>query len=269
MKTIDSDVLAELSAAEIDGANVRLVRQIDRKLYLRCADVLESFGGKWNKKAKAHIFDDEPGERIDNAILTRSYERLKDVGQTLGWFPTPAPLVARVIELAQLKAGMSVLEPEAGTGAIADAAAAIVGLPNVLCCEIRPDASDVLREKGYMVREGNFLLTTPPTSYGASGSPADRVLMNPPFSRGLDQAHVAHAWRFVAAGGRLVSIMAGFYRGDEIMPAFQGRQDAKSREVAEFFEERSGEWEPCPEGSFKPAGTTIPTVIVTVDKENA
>ena len=34
-------------------------------------------------------------------------------------FPTPAPLVERMIEAAGLEPGMTVLEPSAGTGAIA------------------------------------------------------------------------------------------------------------------------------------------------------
>ena len=47
------------------------------------------------------------------------------------FFPTPPELVQRLLLLTGLEAGMTVLEPQAGSGAIALAAAVVVGKDNV------------------------------------------------------------------------------------------------------------------------------------------
>ena len=56
----------------------------------------------------------------------------------------------------------------------------------------------------------DFLETTPEPVY-------DRVIMNPPFTRGADAKHVLHALGFVKPGGLLVSVMSNgaSYRGDK------------------------------------------------------
>lgn len=67
---ITQDVLEVLSRAEIQGNNLRLTGELDRKLYLKTNNVLEAAGGKWNKKAKAHIFQDETDDIIEQMLLT-------------------------------------------------------------------------------------------------------------------------------------------------------------------------------------------------------
>jgi hypothetical protein len=38
--------------------------QLDRKLYVSVNKVLEAIGGKWNRREKAHLFDECPEETI-------------------------------------------------------------------------------------------------------------------------------------------------------------------------------------------------------------
>lgn len=54
---VDDEVLAVLSRAETNGFELKLTGQLDRKLYERTNKVLEAAGGKWSRKAKAHIFE--------------------------------------------------------------------------------------------------------------------------------------------------------------------------------------------------------------------
>ena len=68
METIEEDVLTVLSTLEIDENDVMITKQLDRKLYLAVNKVLERIGGKWNRKAKAHVFDADPTERLNNVI---------------------------------------------------------------------------------------------------------------------------------------------------------------------------------------------------------
>ena len=69
--TIPEEVLTVLSTVEIEGNNVRITAQLDRKLYLAVNKVLDRIGGTWNKKAKAHVFDVDPTGRLE-CILVRS-----------------------------------------------------------------------------------------------------------------------------------------------------------------------------------------------------
>ena len=37
-----------------------IVQQLDRNDYVKVNKALEALGGKWNRKAKAHLFDEDP-----------------------------------------------------------------------------------------------------------------------------------------------------------------------------------------------------------------
>lgn len=69
---VDNTVLAVLSRANVQGNALSIAEQLDRTLYARTNKVLEAAGGKWNRKAQAHIFDADAASRIDEIILTGS-----------------------------------------------------------------------------------------------------------------------------------------------------------------------------------------------------
>lgn len=54
------------------GTRVFLPDNLDRKLYERVNAALESVGGKWNKKAKAHLFSADPSQFLGITIEDRS-----------------------------------------------------------------------------------------------------------------------------------------------------------------------------------------------------
>lgn len=124
MPQIAQDVLKVLDAATIDGALLTLNGNLDRKLYVETNKVIEAAGGKWNRSKKAHVFDGNAIDAIEPIILTGEYARTK---QDFGQFDSPADVVSRVIELARIETGMTVLEPSAGIGNIAYAAEAAGG----------------------------------------------------------------------------------------------------------------------------------------------
>lgn len=161
-------------------------------------------------------------------------------------FPTPPELARRVGELADVK-GRTVLEPSAGTGALADVARDLGG--DVLCVE--PDTACLLalRKKGHRVVPDDIM-------HHPSGH-FERVVMNPPFSGGRDVAHVLHVYReLLAPGGRLVAIVSAGARF---------RRDSDS-ETLRTLVARHGTIEDLPEGSFKSAGTSVRTCLVVLDK---
>src|SRR5204862_5173800 len=52
-------ILAVLQAAYFEGDKIVLPTQLERKTYLDTNKVLERIGGKWNRKQKGHVFEDE------------------------------------------------------------------------------------------------------------------------------------------------------------------------------------------------------------------
>jgi hypothetical protein len=80
--------------------------------------------------------------------------------------------------------------------------------------------------------------------------------MNPPFSKRADIKHVMHAFKFLKPGGRLVAIMSAgvSFRDDKLGTAFRS-----------IVIGNGGTIEPNPEGSFKASGTSVSTVMVTMN----
>lgn len=159
-------------------------------------------------------------------------------------FPTPVTLARRMVELADIEPGMRVLEPSAGTGRILDA------LPehcSVVAVEINPTLGGRLDAAGCAVVVGDFLTCTPAALWGHF----DRVVMNPPFVNADDIKHIRHALTFIRPGGRLVAICAGGPRqADALRP---------------LVEACGGLWEELPASTFADAGTSVRSVLLTID----
>ena len=243
-KQIDEATLGILSLCEIEGYSIRLPHiQLERKQYLAVNEILGAMGGKWTRKIKAHVFDDDPTARLEEVLLTGEIISPQDYG----CFYTPPDRAQRVVELANIKPGMVVLEPSAGQGAIADE---IIKICPVDCIEILPENCRILLDKGHIAVMGDFLALPLESCY-------DRICMNPPFApRQIEIDHVLHAWKFLKPGGRLVSIMSAgvLFRENKKTVAF--------REMLNQY----GRYERNPEGSFKVSGTGVNTVTVIMDK---
>lgn len=246
MKDIPDEVLSVLSAAETLGKSLRLVGHLDRKVYTATNKVLETAGGKWNRREKAHVFSEDAAEAIEPLLLTGQYS---DTKKDFQQFDTPDELAECVIDRAWIKRGMSILEPSAGIGRLANRAAVLGGL--VDCFELDPKRVKILQQGELKLVECADFMTVPARAL------YHRVIMNPPFAKGADIAHVRHAFDFLQPGGRLVAIMS---------PGFTFRQEQKFSEFREWAEGQGADIEHLPEGAFQESGTNVRTLLLTIDK---
>lgn len=185
-------------------------------------------------------------------------ERIRDMEADLigakidGFWPTPAPVIARMLELADIRPGDKVLEPSAGNGAILDALRdAGVERSRVWGLEIVPQLLAICREKGHRAEGLDFLQCS---------AKYDRIVMNPPFERGQDAEHIMHAHSLLRPGGRLVSVVCEscFFRTEE--------KYARLR----TFLAKTAFVETLPAGSFDTPGafrrTGVSARLVAIDK---
>lgn len=247
MIRIPNHVLAVLSRCSVEGSTVFLPpTQLDRKLYLDVNKVLEALGGKWDRKAKGHVFKTDPSDRLDVALTTGAYERPQD----FGFFPTPPDVAKLVAAYAEFEEGQSVLEPSAGTGSLVETSLEWCSSLHFSCVELQPELASGLRQKfpKICVTEGDFLAQRAEPLF-------DRVVMNPPFAKGQDVDHVRHAVGFLRHGGRLVSVMSA---------GVTFRQD---RRYASFREDLSPLTIQLPPLSFRVSGTDVCAVICIIEKK--
>lgn len=242
---INNDVLNVLQSSVVDEENYILFLPkvtLDRNLYVAVNKCLESIGGSWNRKLKGHLFDHNPSDDLDEMIVTGEWVDKKKEFQ---FFRTPKNVVFRMLELAQIKPGQILMEPEAGDGAILEE------FPKenpYIAVELMEENCKTLREKGYLVTQGDFL---------ESNFMADIIVMNPPFTRQQDVKHIFHAWECLNKGGTLVSIVSEspFFRENKLSQDF--RKWLKDNRATDYQ---------LDSGAFKESGTMIKTRIVRVEK---
>lgn len=216
--------------------------------------------GVWLKRFKngrGHLFFGPDALRDVNRALAEFYgDVLPDaaeerpaapragtaVAKDLQYYPTPARVVDLVLQDLRIAAGARVLEPSCGCGRFMDALRARGA--RVFGIEVDPGRAAQCRARGHSVLTANFLETEPTADF-------DHVVMNPPFSGKLYMRHVRHAFKYLKAGGLLISILPITARYDHGL-------------VASEFNEPS--WWDLPVGSFSESGTNINTTVLKVQR---
>jgi len=194
------------------------------------------------RRRPAPVTVERPPQRPEPVIVDRSTE----------CFTTPPEIIDRMIAAAGLGPGLDVLEPSAGTGAIALRVAPLVTA--VDCIERDARLADRLRtvmpaDSGD-VRCADFLEVEPNPILRY-----DRVLMNPPFAGQADIRHVTHALGFLRPGGLLIAVMSAGVRF---------RQDKAATAFRALVAVQGGRIEPLPDDAFKASGAGVRTVMVVI-----
>lgn len=259
---LDQDILRILSGLQIDGVNVKITEQLDRKLYVKVNEVLETLGGKWSKKQKAHVFAENPQASLDEVIDFGELETSREKQKADGFFETPPDLARKLVEMADVQTWHFVLEPSAGKGAIVRAALELGA--NVTAVERSLSRRDHLRLL-YPTMDvlpfvevwafDDFMDVNPEAVHGFP-----RVVMNPPFlksGKGDHLDHVQHAFKFLYPGGVLVSVLPS---------SVEFRQDKRYVGFRLWVEHNMGEFTKLPAGSFKSSGTMVNAVVLRLVK---
>lgn len=159
-------------------------------------------------------------------------------------FPTPAPLAARMVELASIEDGQRILEPSAGTARILTALQETGKAVEVVAVEINANLAGMIRARFPTVETvcADFLDAQQLGLF-------DSVLMNPPFSNAEDIDHITRAHSMLKPGGCVVAICAN-----------GPRQNASLRPLVEGD---GGTWEVLPADTFKASGTLVSAVLLS------
>lgn len=240
---IPHEVMLELDRAEISQKEVKLANAMPRPIYVKVDKVLKAAGGKWNRSRGVHIFQENATDVLEQAMLVGEIRLVK---QELGQFYTPRALADKAAALLEIHEGMTILEPSAGRGALADAAKR-AGAERVVCVEVDPRNMPFLKD--HTAYNADFLYwgDSPQRSYF-------RILMNPPFARQDDARHFLRAMSFLNDGGRIVAIMSSAVKWRET-PLYEAARQAIYRS--------GGTIDDLPPGSFKESGTGVNAVLVT------
>ena len=191
----------------IEGNVLKLVcGQLDRKTYEDVNKCLESIGGKWNRKLKGHLFEEDPSQLLDNLILTGETVDLKKTISV--FFQHRVTLQKKMCNMAELTPDSNVLEPSVGNGQLADVIYEH-GVKKLLGIELNRDMDKQLKDKPYATMTGvDFLEFANEVQDGKIRQGWDRIIMNPPFSNQQDVSHIYAAYAVLADGGILVSIVS-------------------------------------------------------------
>lgn len=154
------------------------------------------------------------------------------------FFPTPDAVIERMVKLLDIGFGHRILEPSAGMGNILEYLPA-----GTIAIEQNFSLFEYLQktQPQNSILQGDFL------SMNGEIGMFDRIIMNPPFTKGADIKHIKYALEHLNEGGKLVALCAGGpNQARELMP------------LADL-------WEDLPQGSFKQAGTMVNACIMVVD----
>lgn len=237
---ISKEVIETLAKAKVEGNTLEITEQLDRDLYLKVNKVLKAIGGKWVSAKKRHVFASDVEDILQDIILTGEYT---DARIEFQFFPTPDELAKQLVEEAGIKPGESCLEPSAGHGAIAKY------MPGCDCIELNPNNRKILAESGFNVIAEDFMTFEPQKDY-------DVIVMNPPFCKQQDIAHVTKAIHI--AKRCVVAVMSA---------SVMWRTDKRSENFRELVNSLGGSIEALPEKAFKDSGTMVNTCKVLVQKE--
>lgn len=236
-----------LEGCAVDGLVVRLPDvQLERKLYEGVKQRLEGIGGKWHRKSAGFLFKSDPSNLFGRIQNNEKIDLKKDYQ----FFETPDAVADKMVELAGVEAHHTILEPSAGRGAIIKAIRRKDPYLPVGYCEIFEGHWKELENVPLTTRfSEDFLQLNEVWQF-------DRIIANPPFSKGQDYEHIKRMLGHLKPGGRIVTITFGSWRF---------AQRGAARKLSELIHRRATHVENLPHGTFKESDTNVATTLLVLE----
>lgn len=192
---------------------------------------------------------DPPDRGAERAKRELADEVRGMVGWIPGFFPTPEHVARTMVREAGVERGHRVLEPSAGSGAIADVIRAMHPEAHLDCIEWNYTLRQHLGQLGHRVIGQDF--------FEVDGQEWDRIVQNPPFEKLADIDHVRHAYGCLSDGGVLVSVISEspFYC-----------KDKKAQEFRAWLDELSWYSVELESDAFRESGSGVSSRIIVVEK---
>lgn len=251
-------VASILRNSEITATSLKLPGQLSREDYTAVNKVIVAAGGKWERKAGAHTFTRDPRALFADALgtgdagsIAKAPNEILDAKKERQAYYTPAPVIEEVKTIVRrfiLRTPASILEPEAGDGRMARALGEAYPDAKVSICEIDDIERAKAAEWGTVLGK-DFLAVEPDQD-----QLFDLIVMNPPFSKGQDEAHITHARKFLRTGGLLVAVCTPM-TGKRATKASQEFHNKIGRHATRFK---------IAAGSFKVSGTGVETELFVI-----
>lgn len=247
------DVKQALDLCVVEGNVVKLTsQQLDRPVYEGVKKALEGIGGKWKGgKVGGFVFPHDPSELLADVQGGKK----RNLKKEFQFFPTPSALADRLVQLAEPRAGMSILEPSAGEGAIVKAIHKAIPNHNVYVCEINPTQILMLTAMDLVIVVGTDFLEM--EYLDERDDTYDRIIGNPPFSGNQDIEHIMHMYQLLKKGGRLTSLASCHWVESS---------NKKETEFRAWLKKVGAIIHDVPAGAFKESGTPIATKIIVIDR---
>jgi phospholipid N-methyltransferase len=241
---IDDHLRDEIAQLVVTTQGVELPA-VRLHFYKHIKKLLEKAGGRYVQNRQYFEFDDgiDTTTLIDRLLNGEQINRQKETQ----FFATPRSEALELCRQAGPLRGLRVLEPSAGSGAIADvimeqSPGELVTIENDHVNAIK------LRAKGYAPIEQDFLQIKA-DDIGLF----DAIIANPPFSNNRDIDHVMHMLTMLKPGGSLSVIMS--------MAWINGHQ-RQHLEFKQLLAAHQIEPVPIEAGTFSASGTKVATVRI-------
>ena len=234
----------------IDNKLVLPQKWFSENLYKKISEFLKTFDFDRNKLGKRVCYINngdfsceqviEIGKKLDGISLSEKFD----------FYPTPKKIVDKVIELAEIKEDMDILEPSAGKGDL---------IKNISNCRIVAiEKNQVLSSILNAQKKYSTVLNLEFEDY--KYAQFDRIIMNPPFSNRLDAKHICKAFKEHL---KIYGIMVAIHSSGIVSAT-----DKYSREFQELCNKYMVERIEVASGEFKESGkgTNIQTIITKLQK---
>lgn len=243
----NDDLIVSLKKCSVRGNIVALPTEMLPN-YPDVKKALMNAGGTYKKNT--FVFPNDAQPYIDRLTGGESVNIKKE----FQFFGTPDHLADRIIELAHIKPGHNVCEPEIGQAALIKAMWRAGHKNLVWAWELMEINRNIVKELSddILIEGEDFLKAAPKFN-----NYFDRVIANPPFTKNQDIDHIRKMYDVCKHGGKIVSIASNHWRHS---------QNKKEKEFRFWLNELDSDIEEVEAGEFKESGTSIAACIVTINK---